>query len=67
MLNLETSTSLSEFGGIRSSMNKSDFLTCLEKVREPVIEPSDVQAHIIDGPGMVHANAPYVSKTYAEY
>ena len=59
--------SLSEFGGIRSTINKSDFLTCLEKVREPDIEPPYVQAHVIDGPGMVHANGPCASKTDGEY
>ena len=59
--------SLSEFGGIRSTINKSDFLTCLEKVRELDMEPPYVQAHVIDDPGMVHANAPYASKTYDEY
>ena len=54
--------SLSVFG---STMDKSDFLTCFEKVREPDIEPPYVQTHVIDGPGMVHANAPYAPKRMA--
>ena len=49
---------LSEYRGLRSTMNKSDFLPCLEKVREPDIEPH-VQACAIDGPGLLQWNATY--------
>ena len=41
-------------------------MTCLKALAEPACE-APVEASVVVGPGLVHANIPLTSKTYAEY
>ena len=60
-MNHEYTSSLSEYGKIRKSNAKSNFLDCLSKV-DFTEEPS-VDDYVIDGPAFFHLHPPTISKT----
>ena len=48
--------SLSEYEKLHNCV-KSDFIDCLQNLREPSLDPPDVQTIIVDGAAMVHPSA----------
>ena len=60
--------SLSEYGKLRPAKNKSVFLKCLDDIVEPHYNAPAVDAISIDGPALVHMNAPLKSmRTFGDY
>lgn len=60
--------SLSDDGKLKQAKNKSEFLDCLDDIVKPHYNPPVVDAIAIDGPALVHMNAPVKSvKSYGDY
>ena len=59
--------SLSEYGKLRNCV-KSDFIDCLQNLKESLLDPPDVQAIVVDEAALVHSNYPEKKmKTYDVY
>ena len=59
--------SLSEYGKLRKSSAKSDFLQCLNYIVKPSLLPPNVAAKIIDAAAFVNINKPKTSERFGQY